>query len=413
MRPVLLLSALLLVGGARAADGGQAAANDVDYGGVGDEVTRTVREQFAYADAGVRWAKLHESYGRGLSAVEFPSKTNEILKELGLSHTRLYAPTEREYFEVRAVYGLASAKDPVMLESIGADFASLPEGTFVREVFPGGPAEQAGLRRGDRIESADGAPFNSLGSLRGKAGVAVQFKVARQRGAPLASLSITPLLVDIKAEWLEAVSRSVRLMPLDGKSIGYIRVFSCSGEDVEKGVRWALLVGPLKTADALLLDFRDGWGGCNPSMANHFNPILPASTTISRDGSVDVRETAWRKPVVILVNEGTRSGKELLTFILQRGGVARVVGKTTAGAVVTGRVFTLSDGSLFLLAVQDGAFDGVRLEGRGVIPDIVVENSLQYAQGADPQLQRALEVAALLGRRIKPPVVPKKPPAKP
>jgi carboxyl-terminal processing protease len=34
-----------------------------------------------------------------------------------------------------------------------------------------------------------------------------------------------------------------------------------------------------------------------------------------------------------------------------------------------------------------------RLEGNGVTPDIIVPFSPEYAQGADPQKERAIEVA--------------------
>jgi len=40
----------------------------------------------------------------------------------------------------------------------------------------------------------------------------------------------------------------------------------------------------------------------------------------------------------------------------------------------------------------EGRVDGERLEGRGVAPDIEVPFDFRYADGADPQLDRALEV---------------------
>ena len=68
------------------------------------------------------------------------------------------------------------------------------------------------------------------------------------------------------------------------------------------------------------------------------------------------------------------------------------MGITTAGAVVGGRPFLLSDGSHLYLAVQDVLVDGERLEGVGVTPDVEVEFSIPYANGADPQLEKALDV---------------------
>jgi carboxyl-terminal processing protease len=60
--------------------------------------------------------------------------------------------------------------------------------------------------------------------------------------------------------------------------------------------------------------------------------------------------------------------------------------------VVAGQVIPLSDDSLLFLAVQDIVVDGERLEGVGVKPDVEVPGGLEYAEGRDPQLERALEV---------------------
>jgi carboxyl-terminal processing protease len=50
----------------------------------------------------------------------------------------------------------------------------------------------------------------------------------------------------------------------------------------------------------------------------------------------------------------------------------RVVGTRTAGALLAGRGFLRKDGSLLVLAVSDVWVEGERLEGRGVMPDVVV-----------------------------------------
>ena len=60
--------------------------------------------------------------------------------------------------------------------------------------------------------------------------------------------------------------------------------------------------------------------------------------------------------------------------------------------MLAGRAYLLSDGSLLLLAVADVLVDDRRLEGVGVMPTIPVPFPLAYAQGQDPQLDRAVEV---------------------
>ena len=52
----------------------------------------------------------------------------------------------------------------------------------------------------------------------------------------------------------------------------------------------------------------------------------------------------------------------------------------------------LSDGSFLMVAVNDVAVDGERLEARGVTPTIEVPFDIPYAGGKDPQLDKAVEV---------------------
>jgi carboxyl-terminal processing protease len=59
---------------------------------------------------------------------------------------------------------------------------------------------------------------------------------------------------------------------------------------------------------------------------------------------------------------------------------------------------SLSDGGLLILAVDDVFVDGQRLEGIGVTPTIEVPFTMEYAQGKDPQLERAI---ALLSRSVR------------
>jgi hypothetical protein len=54
------------------------------------------------------------------------------------------------------------------------------------------------------------------------------------------------------------------------------------------------------------------------------------------------------------------------------------------------------------LAVARVEVDGDVLEGRGVEPHISVSDALAFAAGKDAQLDRALEVAALLASRPEP-----------
>jgi carboxyl-terminal processing protease len=191
--------------------------------------------------------------------------------------------------------------------------------------------------------------------------------------------------------FLTAMEASARLIERDGHKIGYIHIWSYAGSQYQQQLEHELAMGALKDAEALILDLRDGWGGAQPSYLDLFNPRAPTMTTRNRDGSTAVANFKWRKPVAMLINGGTRSGKEILAQGFKTYGLGELIGTRTAGAVLAGRAFLLGDGSLLLLAVADVRVDGQRLEGVGVTPTIDVPFPLEYAQGHDPQLTRAVE----------------------
>ena len=174
--------------------------------------------------------------------------------------------------------------------------------------------------------------------------------------------------------------------------IGYIHVWSYAGTQYQQLLEHELSSGKLKEADALVWDLRDGWGGAESEYLHLFTGRAPMTTLINRDGRTSVANVSWRKPVAMLVNDGTRSGKEILAYGFREYGIGEVIGSRTAGAVLAGRAYLMSDASLVLVAVADVRVDGRRLEEVGVIPTIPVAFPLPYAQGRDPQLDRAVEV---------------------
>lgn len=139
-----------------------------------------------------------------------------------------------------------------------------------------------------------------------------------------------------------------------------------TAEDFERLTQEALeeyILFKATEAEALVVDLRAGWGGCSVTFLNLFNPRLLVFTSVGRDGKQKFHTAAWLKPVVRLVNGGSRSGKELVAFAMKQREMATLVGQRTAGAVLAGTPIRLSNGDLLYLAVMDGTVDGTRLEG--------------------------------------------------
>ncbi|MCA9286051.1 MAG: hypothetical protein KDA22_12580 [Phycisphaerales bacterium] len=368
--------------------------NAPDYPRLGREIVELVRENFLDADRAEQWAALNGAYAADIADPEtFARDTRRVLSLLGASHTAYYTIDDPEHAPLEDLFGAALGKPAVRIESIGAD---LRADGVVRVVFRGGPADIAGLRRGDRVLAVgDMERFHPVRSFRGRAGERVRLTVAREPAAPPIDVVVVPRLIQPRREWVEASERGAALHASGGKTIATLPLYACAGEDANAIVR-AAIAGPFREADALVLDLREGWGGCNPDFLDLFSTLPPRLEQRFRNGEPVVIDDQWRKPLVVLVNERTRSGKEVVARTIQRKGVGVVVGERTAGAVLGGRVFPLSDGSLLFLAVADIAVDGERLEGVGVEPDVTVADDLGHTGGRDPQLERAIEVAAEL-----------------
>jgi carboxyl-terminal processing protease len=322
------------------------------------------------------------------------------LSELAASHTGYYTSADPSYYQLLDIFsgGLQRSlrqffpDGQVSYPGIGVFTRQLGGKTFVAGVLEGLPASKAGLVVGDEIIAADGEPYHPLESFATKTGRDVTLVIRRRVDGPTEEVVVAPVRIKPNEAFLKAMEESARIIDADGVKIGYIHVWSYAGASYQQLLERELSSGKLKGADALVWDLRDGWGGAQAEYLNLFNGRAPTTTLINRDGRQSTANVAWRKPVAMLVNEGTRSGKEILAYGFKEYGIGEVIGSRTAGAVLAGRAYLLHDGSLLLVAVADVLVDGRRLEGVGVMPTIPVPSALAYAQGQDAQLDRAVEV---------------------
>ncbi len=357
---------------------------------------------------GLDWESALKRYALAVSKIktrsEFAEVVNRMIGELQTSHTRYFTPEEPEYYQILDIFSGSTIGEEltrdfpggrVVYPGIGAFTREIDGKVFVTGVVDGSQAERAELRVGDEIVSANGAPFEAVNSFVGKVGHEVVLDVRRTADPEQRlEIAVVPELIQPREMFEKAIAESAAVHRRVGKSVAYVRVWSYAGREYQELLLDQLAQEPIRDADALVLDIRDGWGGADPRYLNMFNEEVPTLTSFLRDGTELHYDPQWRRPVVLLVNGGTRSGNEILAFGFKKFGIGPVVGGTTAGAVVAGKPFMLSDDSLLYLAVRDVLVDGIRLEGVGVDPDHLVPFDVRYAAGNDPQIERALDVAA-------------------
>ena len=129
-----------------------------------------------------------------------------------------------------------------------------------------------------------------------------------------------------------------------------------------------VLKGPLAAAEGLVLDIRGGWGGAQAQYLQYFQS-LPTLTLLPRQEPGVTLSSSWNRPVALLINERSKSGKEVFAYGFKKQKLGPVWGSPTGGAVTAGQLFLLSGGCALYVAVADIQVDGDRLEGVGVAPD--------------------------------------------
>lgn len=372
-----------------------------------DEVWRLVRDRFYDPRLnGVDWRGLRESYAPkaegASSAEEFAAIVNAMLATLGASHTRYFTADEPAFYQLADIFrralehrGLQRSfpSGEVSYPGVGVFTQSDPDQrVFVTGVIEGAPASKAGLLLGDEIVSADGAPFRPVASFRGKVGTSVPLSIRRAPGDAPLTVRVAAAELHPNDLFLDGLKSSARIITSGGARVGYVHVWSYAGHIYQSALEDLISEGPLREADALIWDLRDGWGGAQPQYLDLFNARGSTMQVKDRNGDTGFINVKWRKPVAALVNGGTRSGKEVLAYGFKKYRIGELVGSRTEGAVLAATAFLIGDDGLLLLAVEDVLVDGTRLEGVGVTPTIEVAFDPRYAAGRDPQLERAVEI---------------------
>ena len=266
--------------------------------------------------------------------------------------------------------------------------------TFVRCLYEGGAATDAGLRRGDRIVLVDGVapersenvqfagydpgiPGNRLSFLRAKEDANVSLVLQRTpSAASRQELSLQPTTMNA----VDACRNSVFALPVEEYKIGTLHIWYCS-EGVAGVVREALRTD-LRECQALVIDLR-GRGG-RPSVLRELHRMF-------RDADL-----VGGKELVFLTDKRSRSAKDALAYLIRDDGIGELVGEPTAGAVLGGGYIPLSDDTVLEVPFMSFPVRGVNLEGNPVKPHVAVNDEIPFAAGKDAiftaGIRRALEM---------------------
>ncbi|MFA5410630.1 MAG: S41 family peptidase [Candidatus Omnitrophota bacterium] len=242
------------------------------------------------------------------------------------------------------------------------------------------PAWKAGVKAGDRIVqinnelTRDMTLTDAVKRMRGKPGEAVNLTILRESEKKLLEFKIVRDIIKIKD------IKEARILE-DG--IAYIRLVEFR-ESTARDMDAALDKLKKEGMNALILDLRNNPGGLLEAAVEVTERFIEKGklivSTKSRKSSQDLRFLSRAKdpildlPVVVLINEGSASGSEIVAAVFQDYKRGIVLGTKSFGKGVVQTVIPLSDGSALRLTTSKYITPlGRIIHEKGVIPDIAVE----------------------------------------
>jgi carboxyl-terminal processing protease len=312
-----------------------------------------------------------------------------------------------------------------LLTGIGIDVRVLGGSAVVTRVEPGSSAARAGLRPGFVIKQVGGRSLDSViseierhpqwgaiirpelpvflvaGFINGEedSPVRLGYLDARNRlrtvriNRERLKGEMSPAIGNLPAMYVEFETRRL------AGGVGYIRFSAFVPSLMEK------LCGAfrsMKDAPGIILDLRGNQGGLM-GMVGGLTGLLEKELTLMgtmqmRSGRIPLfgfpQLAPYSGPLVILVDGSTQSAGEMFASGLKETGRATLVGVRSAGNTLPSEIKKLPTGAIFQYGFANfETQSGLRLEGQGVIPNIIVELSRKsLLRGGDPQLSVALSV---------------------
>ena len=253
---------------------------------------------------------------------------------------------------------------------------------FVVKTMDDSPAKEAGIQSDDTFIRVNGKEIK---------GQDIQELANLLRGYPESQVTLTLYRSSEKREYTHTLTRriiqvnTVEYEPLENH-IGYFKISSFS-KLTEKQLKKYLKQANLEGVTGFILDLRGNPGGLlNQSIkvASHFlfkGRMVVYTQGRSEDDYREYRslykESLYKMPVVVLINQYSASASEIVAGALRDSGNALLIGENSYGKGSVQTIFRVSDGSgLRLTTSKYFTPAGADITKNGIVPEINIINDL-------------------------------------
>jgi carboxyl-terminal processing protease len=261
------------------------------------------------------------------------------------------------------------------------------------------PADRAGIKAGDRIVkindevTRDITLFEAVKKLRGKPGTTVDLTIMREKENRFLEVTIKRDIIKIK---------SIKDAKIVDDGIGYIRLSEFQEKtprDLDKAINDLRKQG----MDSLILDLRNNPGGLLNIAIDVAEKFIPQGEMIVqtkgriKGQNLEFRSKRGKKyldmPLVIMINDGSASGSEIVAGAIQDLKRGVVLGTKSFGKGSVQTIIPLRDGSALRLTTSKYFTPSERvIHGEGIEPDVIVEEKKFADEEKENETSKAEEI---------------------
>ena len=274
-------------------------------------------------------------------------------------------------------YQLSTSDLQGTFEGIGA-YVGIRDGQLIIiSPMPDSPAEGAGIKAGDVILEVEGSPTSEM---------SLEEAVLRIRGPKGTPIKLLILHLDeTETEEIEIIRGSIQVPSIIFEmrdDIAYIRIYSFSQRTDEELGKALEDINEEETTSGLILDVRSNPGGLLGvvvDVTSHFLEEGIVVSVVDNEGgeetlAVNRQNVMTDLPIVILSDNFSASGSEVLIGALQDHGRATIAGTKTFGKGSVNILNRLKDGSgLYITIARWYTPNGRLIEGEGIEPDHILD----------------------------------------